>query len=66
MKIRLNGEEAETGATNLQELINMLGYHEEAKLATAVNGEFVPATGRADQKLKADDEVEIVAPRQGG
>ncbi|MCF6197877.1 MAG: sulfur carrier protein ThiS [Hyphomicrobiaceae bacterium] len=66
MNIRLNGAPAQTGAKTLKELLAMLGYHEDAKIATAVNGDFVPSTGRAEQKLANNDEIEIVAPRQGG
>jgi len=62
----LNGAPAQTGATTLEELIAMLGYHEDAKIATAVNGDFVPTAKRAEQKLIANDDVEILAPRQGG
>ena len=38
----------------------------EAKVATALNGEFVPARARAATPLKEGDRIEIVAPRQGG
>ncbi len=66
MNIRLNGAQAETGAKTLAELLVMLGYHEDAKIATAVNGDFVPVNARAQQKLTDNDDVEILAPRQGG
>ena len=66
LNIRLNGASAETGASTLKELVSMLGYHEDAKIATAVNGDFVPAKFRAEQKLIPNDEIEILAPRQGG
>ncbi len=66
MKIRLNGAEAETGATSLAELCAFLGYDEAAKIATAVNGEFVPASARNETKLTSGDDIEILAPRQGG
>ena len=38
----------------------------EAKVATALNGEFVPARVREAIRLKDGDRIEIVAPRQGG
>ena len=66
MNIRLNGAQAQTGAKTLKELVTMLGYHEDAKIATAVNGDFVSADQRVDQKIAVDDEIEILAPRQGG
>jgi sulfur carrier protein len=61
----VNGQPQETGARNLAELCVTLGYA-DAKIATAVNGEFVPAASRADTTLTGEDRVEIVAPRQGG
>jgi sulfur carrier protein len=55
----------DTEAQTLQELCAALGYG-EMKVATALNGEFVPAPHRPDMRLAPDDRVEIVAPRQGG
>ena len=52
-------------AANLAELIAELGYG-DAKVATALNGEFVPERARAGTRLAPDDRIEIVAPRQGG
>ncbi len=65
MKITINGTKTEVQATTLADLLIELG-HGEAKLATALNEDFVPATARADTPLDAGDRVEIVAPRQGG
>lgn len=65
MKIILNGEQAETRAATLGELCLALG-HGKDKIATALNGDFVPAPKRAETALKENDAVEIVAPRQGG
>ncbi|MGI9381856.1 MAG: sulfur carrier protein ThiS [Methyloligellaceae bacterium] len=65
MKIVLNGEPQMTAAATLAELCTSLGLS-EAKIATAVNGDFVPARKRPGLKLAEDDKVEIVAPRQGG
>ena len=36
------------------------------KVATAVNGDFVPERARAATTLADGDRVEVVAPRQGG
>ncbi len=66
MNIRLNGEPAQTAAQTLHELLEGLGYDEDARIATAVNGDFVPASRRAECKLNGNDEIEILAPRQGG
>lgn len=65
MKIVLNGEPIEVNAATLGELCQTQG-HGGAKIATALNGEFVPERARATTKLAKADKVEIVAPRQGG
>ncbi len=65
MQIVLNGEPIATGASNLAELCADLGFA-DAKVATAVNGAFVAAAKRHLTPLGPQDEVEIVAPRQGG
>jgi sulfur carrier protein len=61
----VNGEAATTAAPTLEGLIEELGLA-GAKVATAVNGAFVPERARAGQSLAEGDRVEIVAPRQGG
>ena len=65
LKIVLNGEPQMTAAATLAELCASLGLG-DAKIATAVNGDFVPAQERIGLKLAEDDRIEIVAPRQGG
>ena len=65
MKLLLNGEPIATEALTLDELCASLGFA-EAKIATAVNGSFVPASSRGATHLAPADEIEIVAPRQGG
>lgn len=65
MQILLNGELLATDARDLQELCLKLGFA-EAKVATALNGSFVAAGRRGLTPLAPQDEVEIVAPRQGG
>ncbi|MET0156941.1 MAG: sulfur carrier protein ThiS [Methyloceanibacter sp.] len=65
MKILLNGEAFATDAATLDELCARLGFG-GAKIATAVNGSFVAASLRGTTKLDEADEIEIVAPRQGG
>ena len=64
-KIVVNGEATETGAATVAELVAELGYN-EGQVATALNGDFVPRSARAQTKLSAGDNIEIVAPRQGG
>lgn len=65
MKILLNGEAFATDAKTLDELCARLGFA-GAKIATAVNGSFVAASLRGATTLADADEIEIVAPRQGG
>ena len=65
MRILLNGEAYATDAKTLDELCARLGFA-EAKIATAVNGNFVAAMARPAVALAPSDEIEIVAPRQGG
>jgi sulfur carrier protein len=61
----VNGEARRTEAFTLAELLADLGYG-DARVATALNGDFVPARARSDATLSEGDRVEIVAPRQGG
>ena len=46
MRLVVNGEMQEVPATTLEEALQSLDL-EEAKVATALNGEFVPARARA-------------------
>jgi len=65
LRITVNGEQQETQAATLEQLCAALGYGEQ-RIATAVNGEFVPSDARESLRLNANDKIEIVAPRQGG
>jgi sulfur carrier protein len=65
MKLVVNGEQQEVPAATLADALQSLDFG-EAKVATAVNGEFVPARAREATALKDGDRIEIVAPRQGG
>ena len=61
----LNAREIQTNAATLEELVTEHG-HADAKIATAVNGEFVPARARSTTLLRSGDRVELVTARQGG
>lgn len=65
MRLIVNGSALEVEAETLDGALAALDYG-EAKVATAVNGAFVPASGRAARRLEDGDRIEIVAPRQGG
>ena len=63
--ILVNGEKREARARDLAALLDELGYGGQ-KVATARNGEFVPARERQATRLEPGDNIEVVAPRQGG
>jgi sulfur carrier protein len=65
MRILVNGAWRDTGAVNLAAALHELGYA-EAIVATALNGEFVPAGSRPDVPLAEGDRLEVLAPMQGG
>jgi sulfur carrier protein len=64
-RLVVNGEATEIAAADLAAVLAALGY-EDAVVATALNGAFVPARKRAATPLNEGDRIEIVAPRQGG
>jgi sulfur carrier protein len=66
MTLIVNGEACEVEAATLAALLDALEYGEEAKVATALNGDFVPARLREATPVKDGDRIEILAPRQGG
>ena len=65
MRLIVNGEPQEVPAATLAEALQSLDFG-EAKVATALNGEFVPARARASTPVNDGDRIEILAPRQGG
>lgn len=65
MTLLLNGVPQPVAARNLAEVLAELGYGGQI-VATAVNGDFVPARRRAETVLKDGDRLEVVAPMQGG
>ena len=65
MRLVVNGESQELPAATLADALQSLNFA-EAKVATALNGEFVPARARASTPVSDGDRIEILAPRQGG
>jgi sulfur carrier protein len=65
MRILVNGSWREVSAQRLAGALEELGYG-GAVVATAVNGEFVPVTGRNAKLLSEGDQLEVLAPMQGG
>ena len=66
MKLTLNGESMEVAdELTLTALLKEKGF-DVTGVAAAVNQEFVSKTNYETTTLKAADDVEIVAPMQGG
>lgn len=65
IEIVVNGETRMTNAPTLEALIAELDLA-GVRVATAVNGDFVPAAARAGKRLAAGDRIEVVSARQGG
>jgi sulfur carrier protein len=65
MRIVCNGEARETAQCTLTDALTMFGFN-DALVATALNGEFVPVGRRASTPLKDGDQLEVLAPMQGG
>jgi sulfur carrier protein len=65
MKLMINGEPREIEAATLAEALAALDLA-GARVATALNGNFVPAATRSDTVLNPGDTLEILSPMQGG
>jgi sulfur carrier protein len=65
MRILVNGAAREVSASDLAAALAELGFG-DAVVATAVNGEFVPLAARSATVLAAGDQLEVLAPMQGG
>ncbi len=63
--IVVNAEPLRVRGGTLADVLAQLGYG-EAKVATALNGDFVPERMRASTPVSPGDRVEIVSARQGG
>ena len=65
MRIEVNGEPREVAGETLAEALTELGWA-EARVATALNGDFVPKGARTETVLRPGDRLEVLAPMQGG
>ena len=65
MKIEVNGDRHEIDATTVAGALTALGWG-EMRVATALNGTFVPAAARADTDLRDGDRLEVLTAMQGG
>ena len=65
MKIEVNGEMRDIAADTLEGALSELDWG-AARVATALNGAFVPKSARAATRLRDGDRLEVLAPMQGG
>ena len=65
IEIIVNGESRVTAASSLEGLLEELELVGQ-RVATAINGEFVPSSSRPGRRLEVGDRIEIVSARQGG
>lgn len=65
MNVLINDEPQDVTAQTLDDLLSELGFT-GARIATAVNGDFVPKGERAGVRIQDGLRIEIVAPMQGG
>jgi len=65
MNIILNGEQREISGTTVADVLAEIGL-EKARVATALNGEFLPAALRRETRLAAGDTLEVLSAMQGG
>ncbi|TGT53418.1 sulfur carrier protein ThiS [Mesorhizobium sp. M00.F.Ca.ET.170.01.1.1] len=65
MKLTVNGQNHEVGAETLAALLIELDFW-GGWLATALNGDVVPAKERDSCRLTDGDRIEILSPMKGG
>lgn len=65
MRILVNGDWRETAAADVASLLEELGFGGSI-VATALNGQFVPAGARDGASVTEGDRLEVLAPMQGG
>lgn len=65
MRIEVNGAPREITGTTVAAALEDLGLT-SARVATALNGTFVPKTARDTTPLTEGDRLEVLAPMQGG
>ena len=66
MKLFINGEEKHFDAvSNIQDVMQQTGMLER-KAAVALNGGFISKTQYEHTTIKDGDQLEIIAPMQGG
>jgi sulfur carrier protein len=61
----VNGAWRDTAASDLASVLEEIGFSGSV-VATALNGEFVPASSRDTARVAEGDRLEVLAPMQGG
>ena len=65
MRVIVNGEQREIASSRVDALLSELEY-EGTHFAIALNYDVVPRNRWSETPLNSGDEIEIIAPRQGG
>jgi sulfur carrier protein len=65
MKIKLNGQERETKAATVAELLQELGWS-PVGVAVAINQSVVTRGAHPTHQIEENDEIEIIRAVQGG
>ena len=65
MRIEVNGTPRDIAAATVADALSELGWG-KARVATALNGDFLAAAARATKQLRDGDRLEVLAPMQGG
>ena len=65
MKIEVNGMPQDVDAATVEDALQMLGWGGQ-RVATALNGTFVPAAARDKTALSPGDRLEVLTAMQGG
>jgi sulfur carrier protein len=64
MRIEVNGQSHDIEPSNVSNALALLGFPKKG-IATALNGQFLPAQAR-NRMLAEGDRLEILSPMQGG
>ena len=65
MKIDVNGVPHDVEAATVEEALQVLSWDQQ-RVATALNGTFVPAAARDKTALSPGDRLEVLTAMQGG
>jgi len=65
MKIEVNGMPQDVEAATVEDALQILGWGGQ-RVATALNGAFVPAAARDETVLSPGDRLEVLTAMQGG